>query len=117
MSENPLLDRPEPPARLDMPPLNNLPQEALEAWVRIPSDRELEGGLTRQAIDELYFSIREIHNALLAFQESMAVLSRGEAEVAQVYFDNAKAHGAVSYNHLVEFMGRVMEANKGLANE
>lgn len=94
-----------------------IPQEAIDRWNSIQSDLTLNIPITKDLIDNLFFSIRNLSRSHDFFQTSMRLWLSGNHEESNEYFKESAQTNATSVNDLNRFIEIVMRGAQPIDGE
>lgn len=102
-----------PPKTLPpMPQEFIIPQGAVERWLAIPERGKIEAPLTRQDLDNLFFSITNISRAMVKLQSCLLLYSQGKLDEANEAMAESQKFNIHGDNNIRMFMNAVMAAAK-----
>ena len=96
--------------RPPLPSLHSMPKATIDQWVQIPADEYVSINITRNDIDNLYFSISNLITSQDALQEALIAYSNGELEQANEKMDSSRRYAIESMNSLRGLMAALMSS-------
>jgi hypothetical protein len=83
-----------------IPDLFNIPPGVVESWLAIPSGENVEVALTRQDLDNLFFSINNMVAANAALQQCLISYTNGNLDAANQHMIESQRANTNSLNSL-----------------
>lgn len=89
------------------PRAHPIPQSVIEKWVRVPSNETVHVQITRQDIDNLFFAINNLVDAVYSTQQSLILLSNNENHSANEEMHRAQFKTIEATNSLNNFLTNI----------
>jgi hypothetical protein len=94
--------------------VHDFPQEALGRWIALDDTQEVAVRWTKSDFDHLYFAIQKIAYGVSHTQGAVLHLTNERTAEAQSSFDQATDELINGVNHLIDFMGSIMEKSEAV---
>ena len=92
------------------PPIFNIPPTIIEGWLKIPPSDPITITLTRQDMDNLFFTINSLVSANAALQQCLISYSNGKLEEANRHMAESQRANIESLNSLRYLFNALMSS-------
>lgn len=94
--------------RKPLPRVQPVSSALLEHWLAEPTDRPVDGTLTKEELDNLYFAINNLTKAVHETQQSLIHLSNNKLDLANDAMHGAQFNTVQSTNALTRFFEGIL---------
>lgn len=92
----------------EIPPVFNIPRGVIDGWLSIPSNDEVKIAVTRQDLDNLFFSISNLVSANYELQQCLISYSNGNLEDANAHMVGAQKANTMGLNSVRQLFNALM---------